>query len=187
MFITGLSYGFHDAAATRIDTSGIIYHAVHSERYTRKKNDRNLHSMYKAEGKTVFYEKPFRKNLRRLYAGQKWKPRPKADHYVNHHWSHAAAAYYTRPWKEEPVCVVIDAIGEWDTASIWWKKKKVWSMRYPQSLGLFYSAMTDYIGLKPMEDEHILMGMAAFGNAFVNMDYIFSKNLHPLCKFFENI
>jgi carbamoyltransferase len=181
-YITGLSFGFHDAAATRIDTSGNIYLAVHSERYTGKKNDRNLHPEYITLGKTVFYEKPFRKNLRRLYAGQRWKSRPKADYYIDHHWSHAAASYYTRPWEEEPVCVVIDAIGEWDTASIWWKKKKVWSMKYPQSLGLFYSAMTHYIGLKPNEDEHIMMGMAAFGNAFINMDYIFSQNLHRGCK-----
>ena len=35
--------------------------------------------------------------------------------------------------------------------------------RYPHSLGLFYSAMTQRAGLKPMEEEYILMGMAAYG------------------------
>lgn len=162
MIITGLSHGFHDAAAARISDSGTIYHAVHSERYSKVKFDKNLHD-YDTIGKTVFYERPFAKNIRRLYAGQSWKPRPKYDAYIDHHWSHAAAAYYTRPWPEEPVCVVVDAIGEWDTCSIWYKKKKVWSTRYPKSLGLFYSAVTKAVGLKPGHDEYILMGMAAYG------------------------
>ena len=63
--------------------------------------------------------------------------------------------------------MVIDAIGEFDTASIWhWKEgtlRKVHSVKFPSSLGLFYSAMTAHVGLKPMEDEYVLMGMAAYG------------------------
>ena len=55
--------------------------------------------------------------------------------------------------------LVIDAIGEWTTISIWKNEKIVWDCSYPQSLGLFYSAMTDRVGLKPNEDEYILMGM----------------------------
>ena len=64
--------------------------------------------------------------------------------------------------------MVIDAIGEWDSASIWqWRDgelRKLHSVWYPNSLGLLYSAVTQYVGLKPMEDEYILMGMAAYGN-----------------------
>ena len=169
--IVGYSNGFHDAGMTVIDDCNIIY-AGHSERYSRIKNDK-LHSnlMPKYTGHlTAFYEKPFLKNLRRLYAGQKWKKREIYDWYCHHHWSHAAAAYYTRPFSEEPVCVVIDAIGEWDTATIWYKKKKKWSLRYPQSLGLFYSAATKAVGLKPMEDEYILMGMSAYGKPIHTYD-----------------
>ena len=127
--ITGLSYGFHDAAATRLSFNGEIIHAIHSERYSKKKFDRNLHK-YNPVGTTVFFERPFRKNLRRLYAGQSWKTQPKHDYYIDHHWSHAAAAYYTRPWNEEPVCVVVDAIGEWDTASIWFKNVSTYIQAY---------------------------------------------------------
>ena len=163
--ITGISEGFHDAAKCIISDKGDIIYAGHAERYSRKKNDKYLaDGMPVDQGITVFYEKPFLKNLRRLYAGQSWKKRGTYDHYVSHHWSHAAAAYYTKPFTNEPVCVIIDAIGEWDTASIWYKKKKVWSMKYPKSLGLFYSAITQAIGLKPNEDEYITMGMAAFGD-----------------------
>jgi len=168
MLVTGLSHGFHDAAICYIEGNKILG-AHHSERHTGIKNDRNLHNA-KIKGKSIFYEKPFKKNIRRLLYGQSWKQRPVYDHYVNHHWSHAAAAYYTRPYEEEPVCVVIDAIGEWDTASIWYKKKKKWSMKYPKSLGLFYSAITKAIKLKPNEDEYITMGMAAYGIPHIKID-----------------
>ena len=162
--ITGISKGFHDAAITKIKDGEILY-ASHSERHTRIKNDKNLYKNFKLEGTTVFYERPFWKNTRRFYAGVNWRSLtwPRYDYYIKHHWSHAAAAYYTRPFKEEPVCVVIDAIGEWDTASIWYKKKKKWSLKYPKSLGLFYSAITHAIDLKPNEDEYITMCMAAYG------------------------
>lgn len=173
--ITGISEGFHDAAICKIQDGEILY-ASHSERHSRIKNDRNLHPSFTVEGVSVFYEKPFLKNLRRLYGGQRWKKRKSYDHYVNHHWSHAAASYYTRPFDEEPVCVIIDAIGEWDTASIWWKKRKVWSLKYPKSLGLFYSAITQACGLKPNEDEYITMGMAAYGEPIYKIDPY--KNYH---------
>jgi carbamoyltransferase len=70
--------------------------------------------------------------------------------------------------------MVIDAIGEFDTATIWhWKNNKLTkkhSVKYPSSLGLFYSAMTHRVGLKPMEDEYILMGMAAYGDKTIAND-----------------
>lgn len=181
MIITGLSHGFHDAAICYLDGKEIV-EAHHSERITRVKNDKNLYPGAQILGESVFYEKPFKKNVRRVLNGMKWKKYPKYDHYIDHHWSHAAAAYYTRPFTEEPVCVVIDAIGEFDTASIWYKKKKVWSMKYPQSLGLFYSAITDYVGLKPLEDEYILMGMAAYGDEIVDLSHLMDRNLQMGCR-----
>ena len=182
----GLAHGFHDAAMAVIENDSIIY-AGHSERYSRIKNDKNISCHmplwhWKCNLTTAFYERPFLKNTRRLFAGQKWKSSPKYDHYIPHHWSHAAGGYYTRPWAAEPVCVVIDAIGEWDTCSIWYKKKKVWSKKYPYSLGLFYSAITQYIGLKPNEDEYITMGMAAFGKHVFDLDYLLKYNLHKGIK-----
>jgi carbamoyltransferase len=69
--------------------------------------------------------------------------------------------------------VVIDAIGEFDTASIWHahydangfaQYNKLWSQTYPDSIGLFYTAMTQRVGLRPLDEEYILMGMAAYGN-----------------------
>jgi carbamoyltransferase len=86
--------------------------------------------------------------------------------------SHAAAGFQTSPYDDATV-VVIDAIGEFDTITIWnaWydkngvaKYKKLWGQKYPDSIGLFYSAMTKRVGLKPLDEEYILMGMAAYGN-----------------------
>ena len=111
----GLAHGFHDAAMAVIENDSIMY-AGHSERYSRIKNDKNISCYmplwhWKCNLTTAFYERPFLKNTRRLFAGQKWHRTPTYDHYIPHHWSHAAGGYYTRPWAPEPVCVVIDAIG----------------------------------------------------------------------------
>ena len=62
----------------------------------------------------------------------------------------------------------MDAIGEWDTVSIskGYNQKcieRMESIKYPHSLGILYSAFTERCGLKPAEEEYILMGMAAYG------------------------
>ena len=122
--------------------------------------------------------------------------RPKIYSY-DHHKSHAAAGFQTSPYDRATV-VVIDAIGEFDTITIWGADydirgrahyKKLWGQKYPHSIGLFYSAMTKRVGLKPLDEEYILMGMAAYGdNKFENLmkhnlienewDMTFKQNLH---------
>jgi carbamoyltransferase len=193
MNILGISAGFHDAAATVINNGEIVY-AGHAERYSKIKNDANLHpAMFweLAEGCHIdhiaYYETPWKKQLRQLYSGQgiEWNKLttrqvlkeqlrgyfdtvPVSTH--SHHMSHAAAGFQTSPFAKATV-VVIDAIGEWDTISIWGahyvdgraQYHRLWGQRYPHSIGLFYSAMTKRVGLKPNEDEYILMGMAAYG------------------------
>jgi len=83
-----------------------------------------------------------------------------------------SSGFQTSPYDDATV-VVIDAIGEFDTISIYnayydkngiAKYKKLWGQRYPHSIGLFYSAMTQHVGLRPLDEEYILMGMAAYGN-----------------------
>jgi len=122
-----------------------------------------------------WYERPWVKKTRQAYAGQ-WNRvfdfsalpsnyirQIRADyakiHYTPHHASHAAAGYYTSPFNHCAI-VVLDAIGEWECASIWEGKhgeiKKVWHKDYPNSLGLFYSAFTELIGYKPVQDEFLL-------------------------------
>ena len=186
MNILGVSEGFHDAGICLLRNDQIHF-ASHSERHSRKKGDKWIHPTQLPTSKinkpdiVAYYEKPFRKNLRRIYAGQKWqKPRRKYDVYFGHHECHAAAGYYTSPFDECNV-LVIDAIGEWDTMSIWKCKndsmKKIMTWKYPHSLGLLYSAITQRIGLKPNEDEYITMGMAAFGEHIYDLqDHLWENN-----------
>jgi carbamoyltransferase len=192
MKILGISEGFHDGAVALIDRSGNILHASHSERYSKIKNDPRIHSDQIVENDLVaYYEKPWLKNTRRVLSGQGFKnSRIKYDKSFYHHESHAAAGFYTSPFDEADV-LVIDSIGEWDTISIWkaWcdkgalgkkvpRMKKVKSWKYPYSLGLFYSAITQRVGLKPNEDEYILMGMAAYGEPIHDLSDLLYRNNH---------
>jgi carbamoyltransferase len=221
MNILGISAGFHDAAATVISDRGEILFAGHSERYSRIKNDANIHpellrdawnSATDSIDTVAYYETPWKKQLRQLYSGQglEWNKfttrqilKQQFGPYVlpnrvvtcNHHLSHAAAGFQTSTFDKATV-VVIDAIGEWDTISIWGahyvdgraQYHRLWGQKYPHSIGLFYSAMTQQVGLKPNEDEYILMGMAAYGNnKHVNLkssiiahewDITFKENFH---------
>ena len=196
MNVLGISEGFHDAGVCLLKNDRIHF-ASHSERHSLKKGDKWIHpdQLLKIKNSkpdvVAYYEKPFRKNLRRIYAGQQWqKPRRKYDMYFGHHESHAAAGYYTAPFDECNV-LVIDAIGEWDTMSIWKGSvengylgqkshtlKKLSSWKYPHSLGLLYSAITQRIGLKPNEDEYITMGMAAFGEPKYDLENQLWENNH---------
>ena len=130
-----------------------------------------------------WYENPWLKKARQIRAGQfetafsldnlpsrklkEWGLGYAPITYTTHHASHAAAGYYTSPFNHCAV-VVLDAIGEFECASIWncmhGEMKKVWSAKYPHSLGLFYSAFTKMIGLTPIRDEHILQQMATLGD-----------------------
>jgi carbamoyltransferase len=87
--------------------------------------------------------------------------------YTPHHGSHAAAGYYTSPFNHCAV-VVLDAIGEFECATIWegrhGEMRKVWSRRYPNSLGLFYSAFTHALGMTPIRDEYQLQQLSEKGN-----------------------
>jgi len=134
-----------------------------------------------APDRIYWYERPWVKKARQLRAGQ-WHraldltvlPRKymKAQHYAPitytpHHASHAAAGYYTSPFNHCAV-VVLDAIGEFECATIWEGKhgemRKVWSRSYPNSLGLYYSAFTHALGMTPIQDEWKLQAMAKNGN-----------------------
>jgi carbamoyltransferase len=219
MNILGISAGFHDAGISFIGDDEILF-AGHAERYSKVKHDSELNtkilsdciSQFGMPDELAYYERPWVKRTRQLYAGQYTdafnfksvpttlkKTAPWANlhklpiKYHPHHLSHAAAGFQTSPYDRATV-VVIDAIGEWDTASIWSAEyvngkatyKKLWSQKYPHSLGLFYSAMTKRAGLKPLDEEYILMGMAAYAEFDANMYGDFLENAHDL-QFKQNL
>ena len=116
-----------------------------------------------------------------LFEMFKFKPIKLEAH--RHHTTHASAGYYTSPFTSASV-LVVDSIGEFETLTAWRgdgrRLKKIFSQGYPNSVGLWYSAMTQRIGLKPNEDEYILMGWAALGDANRLKDYIFDSFFYPL-------
>jgi carbamoyltransferase len=189
--IIGVSAGSHDAGVAVIEDNKVKY-ASHSERYSKIKNDPYLNDeiiedalsyITKPVDIIAFYEKPLLKKTRQLYAGQWYDAlfdfyykkcinkiikqlgyKPKIE-FIRHHKTHAGHAYIS-PY-DKAIVLVIDSIGEWDTISIWLYDNNeltlLENVKYPISLGLFYSAFTQYVGLKPNEHEYILMGMSSFG------------------------
>ena len=87
--------------------------------------------------------------------------------YSEHHLSHQYYAYYSSEFKGATI-VSIDGVGEYDTTAVSSIKsdKMMYSSvaQYPHSLGLFYSAMTSYLGFKPNEGEYKVMGLASYGS-----------------------
>ncbi len=84
----------------------------------------------------------------------------------DHHESHAASAFYPSPF-EEAAILTLDGVGEWATSSIGIGKGNDISMmkelRFPDSLGLLYSAFTYYTGFKVNSGEYKVMGLAPYG------------------------
>ncbi len=86
--------------------------------------------------------------------------------FCDHHLSHAAAAFYPSPFEHAAV-LTLDGVGDWETGSI---SKGTGSdlhvlkeSRFPDSLGLWYSAMTAFCGFPANEGEYRLMGLAPYG------------------------
>ena len=95
--------------------------------------------------------------------------------YPEHHYSHAASAFYPSPFESAAV-LTIDGVGEWATAS--WgvgKGNKIdlsHELRFPHSLGLLYSAFTYYTGFKVNSGEYKVMGLAPYGEPkYVDLIY----------------
>ena len=178
MIILGINETSHDASVSLIKDGEILF-AGHAERYSKTKNDwynnKDIYAdmlNYGTPTHIAYYEHPQLKRSRILLRGgaADWKPNIPMDlpvKYFSHHYSHACAGYYTSKFNDA-VIVVLDAIGEYNTSTIWVgegsKIKQIKKFNYPFSFGLFYSAFTQLVGLKPNEEEYILMGMAGYGD-----------------------
>ena len=203
MITWGISANSHDAALAVFTDDGLEF-ASHSERFSGVKNDAHLNDKLIEYAKKwgepdeiIWYERPLVKSLRQLRAGQGFNFRENnisrylrqygvsaPIRYTDHHLAHAAAGFYTSPFTEASV-VCIDSIGEFDTLTIWNADKekglrRIYSQQYPHSIGLWYSAFTQRLGLKPQEDEYILMGMAAYGDPLRFFNEILQEFFYPI-------
>ena len=86
--------------------------------------------------------------------------------FSEHHFSHAAAAFFPSPF-EEAAILCMDGVGEWATTSAWEGSgndiRPLWEINFPHSLGLLYSSFTYYCGFKVNSGEYKLMGLAPYG------------------------
>lgn len=105
--------------------------------------------------------------------------------YSTHHEAHLYYSFYTSSF-DESICLSVDGVGEIDTLSMGigtYNGIKYQTLaKYPHSLGLYYSAMTSYLGFKPNEGEYKMMGLAPYGDY---KKYI--KEARELINFNNNI
>lgn len=184
MVTWGVTAFNHDTSIAVIEEGQLkFYEHVRGKDIDKDLVTRAIRSTYQGPSRIAWFERPWLKKTRQAYAGQwdavkdmsvlpsAWAKQCSVDYAkittYPHHKSHAAAGYFTSPFDEATV-VVVDAIGEWDTATIWHgrgnKLTKCWSTKYPNSLGLFYSAYTKLLGFKPIAEEHLLQKLAEQGD-----------------------
>lgn len=86
--------------------------------------------------------------------------------YAGHHESHAASAFFLSPF-DEAATLTTDGVGEWTTNAIGLGKgsrlELLEEIRFPHSLGLLYSAFTQYLGFRVNNGEYKVMGLAPYG------------------------
>jgi len=86
--------------------------------------------------------------------------------FSEHHYSHAASAFYPSPFNEA-IILTLDGVGEWATTTVAHGKDNQITMlkeiHFPHSLGLLYSAFTYYTGFKVNSGEYKVMGLAPYG------------------------
>lgn len=187
MITWGMVGNSHDASLSIFEGNKLLW-ACLAKDFSKVPNDPHpnwtmievARQSYGPPSKIIWYERPFLKTLRQLRAGQgwlydennirdylkRWDIKAKIE-YTQHHLSHAAYAYYTQP-QDDCAVICLDSIGEFETLTIWHGKnnklKKIHSQSYPHSLGLFYSAMTQRMGLEPQRDEYLVADWAKKGN-----------------------
>ena len=86
--------------------------------------------------------------------------------FSEHHYSHAASAFFPSPFKEA-IVLTLDGVGEWATTTVAIGKdnnlKMLKEIHFPHSLGLLYSAFTYYTGFRVNSGEYKVMGLAPYG------------------------
>ena len=92
--------------------------------------------------------------------------------FVEHHLAHAISAYSFSGFDDSAV-LVLDGRGAWEASSLWHGRdgrlEHIWTIPWPNSLGLFYAQFTQYLGFQPYSDEWKVMGLAPYGEPGINL------------------
>ena len=104
--------------------------------------------------------------------------------FIEHHCAHASSAFYPSPFSNAAI-LTVDGVGEWSTTTICHgvgqKIKLLKKLNYPNSLGLFYSAVTNYLGFKVNSGEYKVMGLAPYGKPIY-----YSKIMNEIVSLFDD-
>jgi len=126
---------------------------------------------------SMWYQESGAKRLRELFGQVKARMR-----FVDHHLAHAISAYAYSGFEDSAV-VVMDGRGAWEATSIWHGSKgrldHVVTIPFPDSLGLFYSEFTEYLGFQRNSDEWKVMGLAPYGVPGVKLDAFIEPEAAP--------
>jgi carbamoyltransferase len=102
--------------------------------------------------------------------------------HVDHHLAHAISAYAFSGFDDAAI-VVMDGRGAWEATSIWHGKdgriEHVLTIPFPDSVGLFFSEFTGYLGFQPNSDEWKVMGLAPYGHPGVKLDAFIQPEAEP--------
>jgi carbamoyltransferase len=102
--------------------------------------------------------------------------------FVDHHLAHAISAYAYSGFDDAAI-VVMDGRGAWEATSIWRGRngriEHGLTIPYPDSVGVFYSAFTEYLGFVPNSDEWKVMGLAPYGQSGVKLDAFIDPEAAP--------
>lgn len=200
MVTWGIVGGSHDASVAVFENDQLIDFVLMRDKHLKQDQINNLFAMYGKPLHVVWYEYPWLKSIRQLYAGQGFKCFDVNRYlksydikatvtYTKHHLSHAAYAYYTQP-HDRCAVIVIDSIGEFETTTVWRGKnnrlRKIYTRRYPDSLGLFYSAMTQRCGLVAQQDEGKMYDIKGDPDRYYNdIKQLRKLNLHRGCRYWN--
>jgi carbamoyltransferase len=102
--------------------------------------------------------------------------------FVNHHLAHAISAYAFSGFDDAAI-LVLDGRGAWEATSLWrghaGRLEHIWTIPWPNSLGLFYAQFTQYLGFVPYSDEWKVMGLAPYGQPGVDLSNLIRPDEVP--------
>jgi carbamoyltransferase len=113
---------------------------------------------------------------------QQFGPTKAKLRFVDHHLAHAISAYGYSGFDDAAV-VVMDGRGAWEATTIWQghdgKLDPVLTIPFPDSVGYFYSAFTEFLGFHPNSDEWKVMGLAPYGKPGVDLSPFINLKAAP--------
>src|SRR5271170_654553 len=116
-------------------------------------------------------------HFRRLFGPSKAQFR-----FMDHHLAHAISAFAYSGFADA-IVLVLDGRGAWEATSLWrgraGRLEHIWTIPWPNSLGLFYAQFTHYLGFVPDSDEWKVMGLAPYGEPGIDLSAFANPEDHP--------